>query len=80
MVTKPSRMVVMSYIYELTNNTVTEYDSVTYEHIEKWHVDSLRANNFKNISEDANIKLKRIGASYLRAREWVLKNHPELML
>ena len=70
----------MSYIYELTNDTVTEYDSVTYEQVENWHVDSLKANNFKNIEEDANIKLKRIGASYLRAREWALKNHPELFL
>jgi hypothetical protein len=80
MVRKPPGMVAMSYIYELTNNTVTEYDGVTYESIENWHMDSLRANIFKNFGEDSNNKLKHIAKSYLRTREWTLKNHPELML
>jgi hypothetical protein len=61
-------------------NTVTEYDSVTYESIENWHMDSLRANVFKNFGEDSNNKLKHIAKSYLRTREWTLKNHPELLL
>ena len=59
-------------------NTITEYDNVTHEHVENWHLDSLKANNFKNFEGDA--KLKHLAQSYLRAREWALKNHPELML
>jgi hypothetical protein len=70
----------MNYTYELKNNTVTEYDDVTHESIENWHIDSLRTKNFKNIETDSNLKLKHIGASYLKTRQWALKNYPELML
>ena len=80
MVRESSGVITMSYIYELTNNTVTEYDGVTYESIENWHMDSLRANSFKNFGEDSSNKLKYIAKSYLRTREWTLKNHPELFL
>jgi len=70
----------MNYSYFIEFNTVTEYDSVTYESIENWHIDSLRANSFKNFGEDSNNKLKYIAKSYLRTREWTLKNYPELLL
>ena len=70
----------MNYIYVLTKNTVTEHDAITYEAIENWHIDSLKANLFKNIEEDSNIYLKHITLSYLRMREWVSKNYPELLL
>jgi len=70
----------MSYSYFMEFNTVTEYYSATHESIENWHIDSLRANSFKNFGGDANTKLKHIAESYIRTREWTLKNYPELLL
>jgi hypothetical protein len=70
----------MKYSYFMEFNTVTEYDAATHESVESWHIDSLRANSFKNIGGDVNIKRKHITLSYTRTREWALENYPELFL
>lgn len=77
---KPSGVINMNYSYKIKNNEITEYDNQKCRVIEIWHIDSLKARNFKNFGGDLRPKLKYISDSYQRTKEWIQENHPELLI
>lgn len=71
---------VMSYRYALHKDKVIEYSG---DESKKWGLNLLRntINMTVNINANAsNLELKKLKESAIRSREWVLENHPELLL
>lgn len=69
-ITKLSRVIAMKYEYEIKKNHITEFKNDLMSG--KWGLEFLRKN-------DAFLIESRL-QSFLRTREWCLKNHPELLL
>jgi hypothetical protein len=63
----------MNYTYKIKNNLVTEFKNKAYN---EWNFEILKKNTAPNI-------LSFIGFdenSFYRTKEWLLRNHPELLL
>ncbi len=75
----------MSYSYEIKNNMIIEYFTylnhmpIYKEKVESWHINMFCDPPVKINFED-KLNINYVGSSYIRTKEWLLKNYPELIL
>jgi hypothetical protein len=73
-VRKSSRIVTMNYSYRMEMDSVTEFEDDLYN--ENWSFSSLRGNN----NDFLMTNHMEIVNSFNRTKEWMLKNHREMLL
>jgi len=74
-----SRIVYMSYTYEIKQNTIKENGPGEYMSI-SWSIQELQGSNFIVDSKNPNLSTNLTCFSFVRTKKWVLENHPELLI